>query len=131
MPKYHCDYCSKSILNATPRRIQIHNQGSHHGIMKKAYYIEMLEQSSLQEEHESYKRRLGNMSFNSILFSPDMVSNRTFKRPPIKLCASFTIPKAPNGFRLPKSFNFSDPSIFVGSLEQALYRLHKKFPNTD
>lgn len=98
MSIYRCEFCDVILRKASYKQRRIHNRGKTHILMRKAYYLELLEEETIRTELNRKITRRKSFS-EPFELPPGMNKNR-----PI-------VPKIPENiksFVLPSGFDFKD-----------------------
>ncbi|ELA46001.1 hypothetical protein VCUG_02512 [Vavraia culicis subsp. floridensis] len=106
MPKYFCPFCDISLPNSLYRLRKTHINGKKHKLMRRAYYLELLENKDVRKE-----------LFNKI--DKSLMVKRAFIMPKLKKIPVVPeIPRNINVFRLPEDFNFEDRRNYGVKLDE-------------
>lgn len=121
MARYFCEFCNKTLANDRLKSRKMHCRGSKHGLMRRAYYMEVFENERVVSEMKSI---LKDMKAENARAGDRMerISGQGFSLPPGDFYLDITLPEEPPGFRLPRGFDFRDRKNFPESIAEAVRR---------
>ncbi|CAD25748.1 U1 SMALL NUCLEAR RIBONUCLEOPROTEIN (U1snRNP) [Encephalitozoon cuniculi GB-M1] len=120
MPRYFCEFCNKMLLNDRLRSRRMHCGGAKHGLMRKAYYMEMFEKEDIAAEMASILRDIKTAGEKVECEGSKSTSYPPF--PPGDFYLNLALPEEPKGFRLPSGFDFRDKKNFPENITEAIER---------
>ncbi|KAH9411516.1 putative U1 small nuclear ribonucleoprotein C [Ordospora pajunii] len=121
MAKYFCEFCNKFLPNDKPKSRKMHFQGARHGLMRKAYYMEVFEQDTVAAELNSILKNLKTAD-SCLSHTIGHRQNTECNLPPGICLSEIHVPEEPPGFRLPPGFDFNNPANFPRTMDEVVRR---------
>lgn len=100
MSSYYCEFCDVLLRKASYKQRRTHNRGKNHYLMRKTYYLEILEDKKIRNELNKKILIVGNRQLKFQL--PPGFSQKKM------LPAVPEIPQNIKSFVIPFGFNFED-----------------------
>ena len=99
----------------------MHFQGARHSLMRKAYYMEIFEQDKVTAEINTILKNV-KATIDCMSHTTRGTSNSELILPPGICLSQIHMPEEPLGFKLPPGFDFSNPTNFPRTIEEALQK---------